>query len=194
MLSPSRTGRSPRGNRPSHRRAGRGVALQLVLDRLDEILVADPGLGLDPGPGQSGDGDDESLLRLVTGTLHVGGPAIKEADPRRGQHQYLSLSPVASLANPRRAHDPCHVPRVLHPLGGDDQDMPVGILRSRRADRPIRSLPGRDDEQRQHRKGADGHAQRRTGEEEAAHDRKHQRGDDQWQLPGSHQPRLTGQA
>ena len=70
-----------------------GIALQLVLDRLDDVLVADPRLGLDPGLGERRDGRDQVALGLLARALDVGGPAVEEADPRRGQHQHLGIGP-----------------------------------------------------------------------------------------------------
>ena len=58
---------------------GRGVAAELVVDRLDDVLVADPRLRVDPRLGERREGEDEALLGGLVAAVGVGGPAIDEA-------------------------------------------------------------------------------------------------------------------
>jgi hypothetical protein len=166
---------------------GRRIALQLVFDGLHEVLVSNPGLGLDTSPCQRGDRDHEALLRLVAGALHVGGPAVEEADPRRREHPHLLVSRRADVRN---AGDPGHVGRVLDARGDDDQHMPSRHHAGGHADRVGGSQPRRDDEQAEHSQSAERHPERRPGEQKAGDDRHREGSDDQWQLPGLHRTKV----
>ena len=105
---------------------GRRVALQLVLDRLHDVLVADPGLGRRPGLGQRRDGRDQVAL---------GAP---DARPRRRTpSDRESRSAPAPAPAPRRRlrardrprPDPAHVARLLDRTGGDEQHVRPAVLR-----------------------------------------------------------------
>jgi len=79
---------------------GRRVGLKLVLDRLEDVLVPDPGLGVDPGLGERRDGGDEALLGGLPGALDVGRPAVEEPDPRRREDEDVQLAgPVQAPAS-----------------------------------------------------------------------------------------------
>ena len=133
---------------------GRREALQLVLDRLDDVLVADPGLGRDPGLGERGHGGDEVLLGALPRALDVGGPAIEEADPRRREDEDLGI--VAASRQSSAAAIRCTA------AGSSAAQVTTsrtrrGPSRRGRADRSARLLSRRDgqDRKRHQRSGGD---------------------------------------
>ncbi len=62
---------------------GRIESGQLILDRLDQILVPDPGAGVHAGQGQGGDRDDQVALGPVSGSLEIRRPAPEEPPSMR---------------------------------------------------------------------------------------------------------------
>ena len=71
---------------------GRLEAPDLVFDRLDDVLVADPGLGDDADLGQGGDGDDEGFLCLLAGGLDTGLPFGLRYGPAQSLHVWSGRS------------------------------------------------------------------------------------------------------
>ena len=59
---------------------GCGVAAELVVDRLDDVLVADPRLRVDPRLGERREGEDEALL----GGLVAASRCRRPSDRRSG--------------------------------------------------------------------------------------------------------------
>src|SRR3954467_10989943 len=88
LLRGGRGGAIPRSDEED---LGRRVLPQLVGDALDDVLVADPGGGVDAGPGQGGEAEDEVALSPLPAGSHVGGPAVEEAVVGGGDAAPLGL-------------------------------------------------------------------------------------------------------
>ncbi len=72
---------------------------QLVLDRLDDVLVSHPGLRVDPGEGQGGNRDDQFPLSPIARCLEIGRPAVEEGVGGRGKDPYLRFGLCAAQAS-----------------------------------------------------------------------------------------------
>ena len=83
---------------------GRGEALDLVFDRLDQVLVADPRFGGDSRLGQRGDGDHQVLLSLAPRSPRDRRPSGRESRSEPGRERA-----------PRAAGRGCPRPQPPHP-------------------------------------------------------------------------------
>ena len=84
-----------------------GIALQLVLDRLHDVLVADPRLGLDAGLGQRRDGRHQVLLRALRAASTSEAQRSRKPIRAGDEHQHVGARPRRRRA--RRRGDPRHV-------------------------------------------------------------------------------------
>ncbi len=104
---------------------GRRICLELVLDRLDDVLVADPGLRLDSRLGQRRNRRHQVPLRRLAGRLDIGRPAVEKADPRRREDEDVGFC----RAQLRGADDLSNGGRILDGAGRDEKQVAAGILR-----------------------------------------------------------------
>src|SRR3954468_2058252 len=70
---------------------GRRIGAQLVGNGLDYVLVTDPGIGVDAGAGERGEGEDEAALSPVAAGADVAGPAVEETVTGGGDDADLRL-------------------------------------------------------------------------------------------------------
>ena len=183
----------PRRAPADQHHVGRRVGLELVLDRLHDVLVADPRLGLDPGLGERGDRRDQVALGRLAGRLDVGGPAVEEADPGRGEDEHVDALGSRS-SSPAGAGDLLDRPPAPRP-GRWRRAGRGGARRAarRRDDRPARALAHRDDHDRHRDQPARAEADPAAADVEAGDDRQQDRGDTSGHFQGVNQiPRATG--
>ncbi|KAA0272800.1 MAG: hypothetical protein EDQ89_06865 [Acidobacteria bacterium] len=163
---------------------GRRVAAELVVDRLDRILVADPGGGVDARLGERGEGQDEAALGLALAPLGVGGPALHEARAVRSEDEDLGRGRRA--VSPALGHGDEAVDRdgALERLVRHNEQMRAAVVGRRRLDRQARGQADRHHDQQAGGQRAHRHREPGAAEVGAGDHRERDRGDHQRHLPG----------